>query len=253
MKIEYFSEYSHHLGRNMEYKVYGHTGKPVLVFPTSKGRFYQYEDFGMIAAIAEFIENGTIQVWACDGIDGETFLDFGRHPYDRIQQHEHYFRYITQELIPNIQYNNKNFNNGHEHPLMVTGCSLGAYQSANMFFRFPWHFDSLIALSGVYSTDHFFGSYMDQDTYFNSPVHYLANLSDESFLDKYRSSSIVICCGKGDFEDQMIADTLKMKEILDSKNVNAWIDIWGEDVNHDWDWWRRQMPYFLGRYFDRSQ
>jgi len=249
MKIEYFSEYSHHLGRNMEYKVYGHAGKPVLVFPTSKGRFYQYEDFGMIGAIAGFIEGGTIQVWACDGIDGETVLDFSRHPYDRIRQHERYFRYITQELIPNIQFQSRNSNNGYEHRIMVTGCSLGAYHSANMFFRFPWHFDSLIALSGVYSAEHFFGSFMDHETYLNSPIHYLSNLNDEAYLNKYRESKIVICCGRGNFEDQMIADTLKMKEILASKNVNAWIDIWGEDVNHDWDWWRRQMPYFLGQYF----
>jgi esterase/lipase superfamily enzyme len=250
MQTEYFSAYSSALGRNMEYKVYGHRGKPVLVFPTSKGRFYQYEDFGMINAISGFIESGTIQVWTCDGIDGETFMDFERHPYDRIRQHEQYFKYITQELIPNIQYHSQQANNGFEHQLMVTGCSLGAYHSANIFFRFPWHFDSVISLSGVYSAEHFFGAFMDQDTYFNSPIHYLANLTDEAYLNKYRAGKIVICCGKGNFEDQMIADALKMKEILASKNVNAWIDIWGEDVNHDWDWWRKQMPYFLGQYFD---
>jgi esterase/lipase superfamily enzyme len=250
MKIEYFSEYSHHLGRHMEYKVYGHQGKPVLVFPTSKGRFFQYEDFGMIGALDGFIESGKIQVWTCDGIDGETFLGFDRHPYDRIRQHEQYFKYITQELIPGIHYRSKLNNNGYEHKLLVTGCSLGAYHSANIFFRFPEHFDGLIALSGVYSTDHFFGSYMDEETYLNSPVHYLANLTDENYLGKYRESKIVICCGKGNFENQMIADTLKIKDILASRQVDAWIDIWGEDVNHDWDWWRRQMPYFMGHYFN---
>jgi esterase/lipase superfamily enzyme len=252
MKIDYYSEWSGNLNRHMEFKSYGHQGKPVLVFPTSRGRFYQYEDFGMIGAISGFIDSGMIQVWACDGIDGETFLAHGGNAYDRIQQHERYFRYITQELIPFIRYRNIQANNGFEHGMMATGCSLGAYHSANMFFRFPWHFDSLIALSGVYSTEHFFGTYMDQETYFNSPIHYLANLTDEAYLEKYRSSSIVICCGRGTFEDQMIADTLKVKEILASKNVPAWIDIWGEDVNHDWDWWRRQMPYFLDKYFNQK-
>jgi esterase/lipase superfamily enzyme len=155
MKIEYFSEYSHNLERNMEFKIYGHQGKPVLVFPTSRGKFYQYEDFGMIAAISGFIDSGMIQVWTCDGIDGETFMTDGGHPQDRIRLHERYFRYITEELIPHIKAHSKWCNNGAEHQLMVTGCSLGAYHSANMFFRFPWHFDSLIALSGVYSTEHF--------------------------------------------------------------------------------------------------
>lgn len=251
MKIDYYSEWSGNLDRHMEFKSYGHQGKPVLVFPTSRGRFYQYEDFGMIGAVSGFIDSGMIQVWACDGIDGETFLAHGGNAYDRIRQHERYFNYITQELIPFIKHQSIQANNGFEHMLMTTGCSLGAYHSANMFFRFPWHFDSLIALSGVYSTEHFFGSFMDQQTYFNSPIHYLANLTDEAYLDHYRRSSIVICCGKGTFEDQMIADTLKVKEILASKNVPAWIDIWGEDVNHDWDWWRRQMPYFMEQYFKR--
>ena len=27
--------------------------------------------------------------------------------------------------------------------------------------------------------------------------------------------------------------------------IPAWVDLWGPDVNHDWPWWRRQMPYFL--------
>ena len=247
MKVEYFSEYSHALGRQMEYKIYGHTGKPVLVFPTSRGRFYQYEDFGMVGAISGFIERGQIQVWACDGIDGETFLAPEGHPYDRIRQHERYFNYINGELVPVIRERSIQANNGFAHRLMATGCSLGAYHSANFFFRFPEHFDSLIALSGVYSTEHFFGPYMDEAVYFNSPIHYLANLSDENYLESFRHSKIVLCCGQGSFEDQMLADTRKMQEILTAKSVPAWIDIWGGDVNHDWDWWRKQMPYFLGK------
>lgn len=58
MRISYHKEYSHHLHRDMEYKVYGHAGKPMLVFPTSLGRFYQYEDSGMIQTLSEFIDAG---------------------------------------------------------------------------------------------------------------------------------------------------------------------------------------------------
>ena len=252
MKTEYFSEPSSFLGRQMEFKVYGHQGKPVLVFPTSGGRFYQYEDFGMIASISGFIENGLIQVWACDSIDRETFLAENSHPRDRILQHERYFNYITRELIPVINDQSEQNNNGNEQKLMVTGCSLGAYHSANIFFRYPEYFDSLIALSGVYSTEYFFGPYMDEAIYYNSPIHYLSNLSDEGYLHRFRQSEIYICCGQGNFEERMVADSLRMKEILTSKNINAWIDIWGADVNHDWDWWQRQMPYFLGHYFNKA-
>ena len=24
------------------------------------------------------------------------------------------------------------------------------------------------------------------------------------------------------------------------------LDVWGHDVNHDWVWWRRMLPYYLG-------
>jgi esterase/lipase superfamily enzyme len=235
----------------MEFKVYGHTGKPVLMFPTSRGRFFQYEDFGMIEAMSGFIESGQIQVWTCDSIDGETLFNDGGHPYDRMQQHERYMQYIIHELVPRIKDQNKYDNGGFEHQIMAGGCSLGGYHSANTFFRFPEHFDSLIALSGVYSSENYFGSYMDDTTYFNSPIHFLSNLEDQHYLDKYRQSNIVICCGRGSFEDQMLGDTLRMKEILESKNVPAWIDIWGEDVNHDWDWWKKQIQYYLGKYFQQ--
>ena len=42
----------------MEIKVYGHWGVPFLIFPCSKGRFYDYETMGMIDAIESFIEAG---------------------------------------------------------------------------------------------------------------------------------------------------------------------------------------------------
>jgi esterase/lipase superfamily enzyme len=74
MRVSYHSEYSRHLARTMEYKVYGHGGRPIVVFPTSNGRFYQYEDSGMIAELRRFIDAGKVQVWTIDGIDGETFF-----------------------------------------------------------------------------------------------------------------------------------------------------------------------------------
>lgn len=247
MKSGYFSEPSSHLERNMEFKVYGHAGKPVLVFPTSRGRFFQYEDSGMIHAISGFIENGSVQVWACDGIDGETLLAGHGHPYDRVQLHERYVSYIMHELVPLIKERNRNDNNGFGHKLAATGCSFGAYHAANFFFRFPEDFDTLIALSGVYSSESFMGDYMDDTLYLNSPVHYLPNLEDEQYLTSYRESHIVMCCGRGSYEDLMLRDTVNMQAILSSKNISAWTDIWGEDVNHDWNWWQKQMPYFLGK------
>ena len=56
MNIEYCKWQSPALGQTMELKVYGFYGKPLLVFPAQGGRFYEFEDFGMISAITPFIE-----------------------------------------------------------------------------------------------------------------------------------------------------------------------------------------------------
>lgn len=45
----------------------------------------------------------------------------------------------------------------------------------------------------------------------------------------------------------MVRSTSRMKELLEYKDIPAWIDFWGYDVNHDWDWWRVQFPYFVKR------
>jgi len=66
MNREYHKWYSPSLGRNMEMLLYGHGGAPLLVFPSSMGRFYEYEDRGMISTIAGRYENGEIQAsWDC--------------------------------------------------------------------------------------------------------------------------------------------------------------------------------------------
>jgi esterase/lipase superfamily enzyme len=85
----------------------------------------------------------------------------------------------------------------------------------------------------------------DIDVYYNNPVEFLPNVRDEQLLDFYRKSDIVLCVGQGAWEEPMIADTLRMRDILQAKGIPCWIDVWGHDVNHDWPWWRKQFPYFL--------
>ncbi|TIW89616.1 MAG: hypothetical protein E5V51_04435, partial [Mesorhizobium sp.] len=84
MDISYHKAFARNLGRDMEYKRYGHAGRPVVVFPTSQGRFYQFEDSGGVGALAEFIDTGRIQLFTVDGIDSESFFDKRADPAHRI-------------------------------------------------------------------------------------------------------------------------------------------------------------------------
>ena len=51
MNREYHKWYSPSLSRDMELLVFGHAGLPVIVFPTSMGRFFDYENRDMIGII----------------------------------------------------------------------------------------------------------------------------------------------------------------------------------------------------------
>jgi esterase/lipase superfamily enzyme len=241
MNIEYHKWWSSHLGQDMELKVYGHYGKPVLVFPAMAGRFYEYEDFKMIDAISGYIDTGKIKVFTVDSVDGQSWANWSAHPADRGRRHESYEQYILGEVVPFIhQHCGRS-----DHKILVTGCSMGAFHAVNFFFRHPDVFDATIALSGVYRLNSFVGEYVDDLVYFNSPLLYLPGLSDAWYLEQYRQSQIIVGVGQGAWEDSMLADTYALKTILEQKGIPHWVDIWGQDVNHDWPWWRKMMPYFL--------
>jgi esterase/lipase superfamily enzyme len=243
---EYHQYWSDHLHQDMAFKRYGHSGKPVLVFPAQSGRFYEFEDFGMIDTVRGFIEEGQYQFFTVDSVDAQSWANWNASPADRARRHEDYDRYITQEVAPFIR-----SCCGEDVSLLTTGVSMGGYHSANFFFRHPDIFDSLISLSGVYHLHMFVGDYMDDLIYFNSPLHYLANLDDPWYLEKYRRSHIIICAGQGAWEDKANDDIAALRHILEEKQIPAWIDLWGYDVNHDWPWWRQQMPYFLGKLLEK--
>lgn len=240
MHIEYHKWWSPSLHQDMELEVYGHAGKAVVVFPSSGGRFYEYKDFGMVEACRPFIDQGRIRLVTVDSIDYQSWLNQDAHPADRARRHNDYDRYIVDEVRPFVHHLDN-----HAGKCLATGCSLGAYHAANFFFRHPDMFDGVIALSGLYSLHFGVGDYMDDNVFFNSPLAYLPGLEDAWYLDQYRESKIVICSGQGAWENGL-DDARAIKSILEAKGVPCWLDLWGYDVNHDWPWWRKQMPYFLG-------
>ncbi|MFH0802518.1 MAG: alpha/beta hydrolase-fold protein [bacterium] len=244
MHVDYNKKWSRSLKQDMEFKLYGRGGKPVVVYPSANGRFYDYENFGMVEACRPFIEDEKISLITVDSIDRQSWLDYKAHPADRALRHNDYDCYIMEELIPEARKQLDYAGN-----FIATGCSMGGYHSANFFFKHPDVFDSLIALSGIYRLDFCIGDYMDDNVYFNSPLAYLPNLEDPWYLDRIRGGRIILCSGRGAWEEEMLRDTLAMKELLEGKNIPAWVDFWGWDVSHDWYWWRKQIAYFMGNLF----
>ena len=89
--------------------------------------------------------------------------------------------------------------------------------------------------------------YYDDNVYFNNPMMYMSNLNDDYHLPRLqKADSIVIATGQGAFEAP--DRSRDMSRILDSKGIPHVLDVWGHDVRHDWEWWRKMLPHFLSRF-----
>ena len=236
--------FSKSLEREMEYKTFGEKGgKLCFAFPPQNGRYWDFENFGMVDVLSKWIEDGSIYLVLPDGIDWESWSG-GGDPRHRIEMQERYFSYITTELYPEVKRLS-----GTRKKAIATGCSMGGFHAGIVFFRRPDLFGSMLSLSGTFDASMFFGSYMDNLVYDNSPVHFLRNMSlDHPYIKLYRKSKIITCCGQGAWEEDLLKGTRELDEILSIKDIPHFSDYWGYDVNHDWDWWKKQLYYFFDRY-----
>ncbi len=252
METQYIKTYSSALGREMECKLYGHGGVPVLFIPCQDGRFFDFENFKMHDTWAPWIESGQVMVLAIDTIDKESWSDTVAPAYDRIRRHESWINYIVSEVAPLLRRLAAEKNGWEAPPRILTfGCSLGATHAANLFLRFPDLFCGCLALSGIYTAEYGFGNYMDEVVYLNSPVHYIENLpAEHPYVAKYNHSRGILCTGTGAWEEPSTA--LRLKELFAQKGINIWVDVWGQDVNHDWPWWHKMVEYFLPKLLEKE-
>ncbi|MEQ1530044.1 MAG: alpha/beta hydrolase-fold protein [Methylococcales bacterium] len=242
MNREYHCWYSERLSRNMELLVFGHTGAKVLVFPTRDGRFYEYEDLGIVHALADKIQAGHLQLYCVDSIDQESFYSDWSHPAYRIQRHMQFEEYILNEVMPLMAGKNA-------YPCTIAhGCSLGAYHATNIAFRHPHLFQKLCAFSGRYdltlSVDHFhnlFHGYYDEHIYHHTPSHFLPQLDCDWRLQHLRGMDMVFAIGK---QDPFIENNRYLSHLLWSKGI------W--HAMHEWDgrahrgkYWRKMAPLYL--------
>ncbi|HMN27982.1 MAG TPA: alpha/beta hydrolase-fold protein [Caldilineaceae bacterium] len=235
MQREYHRWYSQRLNREMELLVHGHAGAPVLVFPTSQGRFFEYEDRGMVAALGDFLENGWFQLYCVDSIDAESFYNWWTHPVNRIQRHLQYEAYLLNEVLPLIRQKNQN------SFLLSHGCSFGAYHALNIALRHPALFRRVLAFSGKYDMSNFFGSYYDNNIYLNTPSHYVPNLNDSHQLEGIRQLEIILAIGKG---DPNIENNRALSAALWDKGCWHALREW-DGWSHDWPYWQQMIRTYI--------
>ena len=236
MNREYHKWYSSRLGREMELLVFGHAGLPVLVFPTSGGRFFEFEDRGMIAALAGRIDAGQLQIFCVDSVDMESWYNRQAPPRWRIARHVQYEDYLLHEVVPFIRDENS------DPHLVALGCSFGGYHAANIALRHPDIFTGMLSMSGAFDLTNFLDGYYDQDCYFNLPTHYLPNLGDPWFFDRYAATrTFWPLAGTTSAWARIRISTESSRR----RGFRIKLYIWDSYNSHDWPTWQRMMQQYL--------
>jgi esterase/lipase superfamily enzyme len=236
MNREYHKWYSGRLGRDMELLVFGQTGLPVMVFPTSGGRFYEFEDRGMIGALSGKIDAGQVQVYCVDSIDMESWYNRSVPPRWRIARHLQYEDYLIHEVVPLIKQKN------WDKHMVSLGCSFGGFHTVNIALRHPDVFTGFLSMSGAFDLKNFLHGYYDRDVYFNQPFDYLPNLSDPWFFDRYRQNTYVLATG---WDDQCLGQNQRLDRVMSDRGIPHKLYTWDSYNSHDWPTWMRMLNEYL--------
>lgn len=237
--------YSPAIGGEGDLIAYGHWGQPLLVFPSQQGRPWDYEERGMIDAVADLVEAGRVKIYCVDSYDSWSWHAAEGSLEDRARHHSLYEDWIVNQILPWIY-----DDGGGAKDVMATGCSFGAYHAANFALKRADLFPLAICQSGVYDVAVTAGGERGDSFYFNNPMDYVANLHGEHLQWLRSRVNLVLVCGQGQWEDTTgaLASTMAFAGELASNGIPHELDLWGYDIPHDWPSWRRQLAHHLPRF-----
>lgn len=231
MKEAFYKWYSPALSMDMQMLVFGERGYPIIIFPSSKGKYYESKDFGLMESIRWFVERNFVQVFCPDSVDAYSWYNKAVHPAQRVRNHMWYDKMVREEIIPRIRWNTQ------LGKVAVAGASFGGYHAVNFAFRHPELVSHLFSMSGAFDVKMFMDGYYDENVYFNNPVDFLPGLNHP---DLWKMNIIL---GTSDWDICKGANE-HMSYLLSQKNVRHWLDMrgWKE---HDWPLWKEMFPHYV--------
>jgi esterase/lipase superfamily enzyme len=235
MHREYHRWFSGSLQREMELLFFGHDGPPMLVFPTSMGAFYEFEDRGMIGALAGKLAHGQLRLACISSVDGESWYNRRAHPRHRVLRHLQYEDYILNDVVPLIRHLT------WRDTIGVTGCSFGAYHAMAFALRHPYTFTWCVTMGGAFEVRRFLDGYFDEDCYFLDPTSFLPGLGDPYYLDQLRRNKFVLATGDHDI---CRGANEHFAGLLSAKGIPHSLHVWNHS-KHDWPDWRPMASAYL--------
>lgn len=236
MLREYHKWHSPILNREMELLVFGHAGAKVIIFPTSTGRFFDWENRGMINTLQRHIDNGWIQVFCVDSVDTESWYNHGVDATTRAARHLQYQDYIVNEVLPFARSKNDN-------PYTIAaGASFGGYHSVSIALRYPEAFNRVIGMSGLYDVRRWTNGDYNDLIHQANPQEYVRCLDDQPKLERIRQIDWIIPIGH---EDPCFDTNQGISEAMWSKGVWHAFRIWDGNA-HDWPYWQDMILTYIG-------
>jgi esterase/lipase superfamily enzyme len=233
------SWYSPRLQKEMPVAVYGHYGFALLLIPTAAADYLEYERFQLMDVLSPLINAGKLKVFSINSINNESWMNDHMNPRDKSIRHQHFNDYVFEEVIPFIK-----THTSQDTRIFTCGASFGALHSMNLFLKRPDLLNGVMALSGVYDLTEYTRGYFDDDVYYNSPQHFIPNLTDHGVLEQIRKGfPIYIFSGSGDHEDPNASRSFA--SLLYNKGITYELDIWGSEWPHDWHTWRVALPNYI--------
>jgi esterase/lipase superfamily enzyme len=234
-------------GFNGSLIAYGHYGRPVLVFASEQGRAEDFENNGMVGAVADLIDAGRVKLYCIDSADGYSWSDYSVPIEERARRHGRYESWVIEQVVPWIS-----ADCGGAAEFVTLGCSLGAFHAANFALKRADLFPLALCFSGNYDPSSWraWGEQGDA-TYFNNPMSYLANLHGDHLNWLRDRVSLLLVVGQGAWEvdpTQSLPSTRAFAERLAEQGIRHELDVWGYDIPHDWPSWRAQLAHHLPRF-----
>ena len=95
------TSYSEILGMDMSYKTFGKRGgRLCIAFAPQNGRYWDFENFGMVETIMPWIESGEIYLVLADSMDEISWSGKDIPGSVRAENQERWYHYIIDELYP---------------------------------------------------------------------------------------------------------------------------------------------------------
>lgn len=223
--------YSYNLGFELDMLVFGDRGRPIILFPTSNGRYYQNKDFGLIDSVSWFVNEGLVKIYCPDSFDWLCWYNKNVHPAERARNYIWYDKMLNEELVPWAMMETG------RNKAVLAGCSFGGYHAANFAFKHPEKTSHLFSMSGIFDIHGQTDGFFNDDIYFNSPVDFLPGDNQAGLWN------MNIALGSAE-HDICLQQNYVLSNILRKKNIDHWLDI-RPGAWHDWPVWLEMFPHYL--------